>query len=45
MSLTLGTGPFGTQPAGTFNFELPRRRGVFYFEDSPRRIRAESHRS
>jgi uncharacterized protein (DUF427 family) len=40
MSLTVGTGPFGQQPAGSFNFELPRRKGVIYFEDSPRRIRA-----
>jgi uncharacterized protein (DUF427 family) len=36
----VGTGPFGRQPAGTFNFEIPRERGVIYFEDSPRRIRA-----
>ena len=40
MSLTVGTGPFGHQPAGTFNFELPKRKGLIYFEDSPRRIRA-----
>jgi uncharacterized protein (DUF427 family) len=40
MSLTVGTGPFGKRPAGGFNFELPRREGVIYFEDSPRRIRA-----
>ena len=40
MSLTVGTGPFGPHPAGTFNFELPRTRGLIYFEDSPRRIRA-----
>ena len=39
MSLTVGTGPFGQRPAGTFNFELPRTRGLIYFEDSPRRIR------
>lgn len=40
MSLTVGTGPFGQHPAGVFNFELPRRKGLIYFEDSPRRIRA-----
>ena len=40
MSLTVGTGPFGDRPAGRFNFELPKRRGLIYFEDFPRRIRA-----
>ena len=40
MSLTVGTGPFGQHPGGVFNFELPRRRGLIYFEDAPRRIRA-----
>jgi uncharacterized protein (DUF427 family) len=40
MSLTMGTAPFGHRPAGRFNFEVPRERGVIYFEDSPRRIRA-----
>ena len=40
MALTVGTGPFGQQPAGHFNFEVPRSSGVIYFEDSPRRIRA-----
>jgi uncharacterized protein (DUF427 family) len=40
MSLTVGTGPFGQRPAGAFNFELPRRKGVIYFEDFPRRMRA-----
>jgi uncharacterized protein (DUF427 family) len=40
MALTVGTGPFGERPAGSFNFEVPRARGVIYFEDSPRRIRA-----
>ena len=40
MSLTFGTGPFGQDPGGRFNFEVPRKRGVIYFEDSPRRIRA-----
>ena len=40
MALTVGTGPLGPEPAGQFNFELPRKRGLLYFEDSPRRIRA-----
>jgi uncharacterized protein (DUF427 family) len=40
VSLTVGTGPFAPRPHGTFNFELPRTKGLIYFEDSPRRIRA-----
>ena len=40
MSLTVGSGPFGQRPAGVFNFELPKRKGLIYFEDSPRRMRA-----
>jgi uncharacterized protein (DUF427 family) len=40
VTLTVGTGPFGHRPAGTFDFELPRTKGLIYFEDSPRRIRA-----
>jgi uncharacterized protein (DUF427 family) len=40
MTLTVGTGPFGQRPAGEFNFELPRTKGLIYFEGSPRRIRA-----
>jgi uncharacterized protein (DUF427 family) len=40
MSLTVGTGPFGQTPAGVFNFEIPRRAGIIYFEVLPRRIRA-----
>jgi uncharacterized protein (DUF427 family) len=39
MSLMLGTGPFGQHPAGAFNREMPERRGLILFEDSPRRIR------
>lgn len=35
----LGTGPFGQHPAGSFNREMPERRGLILFEDSPRRIR------
>jgi uncharacterized protein (DUF427 family) len=40
MTLTIGTGPFGDQSAGTFNFD-PRalQRHTLYFEDSPRRVR------
>jgi len=53
MSLTIGTAPFGQRPAGVFNFERPRTKGLIYFEDSPRRMRAifageavvDSHRS
>jgi uncharacterized protein (DUF427 family) len=40
LSLTLGSGPFGQRPAGSFNLELPGPRGLIYFEDSPRWIRA-----
>jgi uncharacterized protein (DUF427 family) len=40
MTLTIGTGPFGEQSAGTFNFDTgvlqPR---TLYLEDSPRRVR------
>ncbi len=41
MTLTLGTGPLGTSPAGDFNFSLdgaPAHR--LYFEPYPRRVRA-----
>ena len=41
MSLTLGTGPLGTQPGGAFNFGwdgAPAHR--IYFEPFPRRVRA-----
>src|SRR4051794_27645984 len=41
MSLTLGTGPLGTKPAGDFNLNLdgaPAHR--IYFEPYPRRMRA-----
>ena len=40
MALTVGTGPFGHRPGGSFNFELPGLKGLIYFEDFPRRIRA-----
>jgi uncharacterized protein (DUF427 family) len=40
MTLTLGTGPFGHFPAGSFNRDMPDTRGLIYFESSPRRMRA-----
>jgi uncharacterized protein (DUF427 family) len=40
VGLTSGTGPFGREPAGTFNREMPPRKGLIYVEDFPRRIRA-----
>lgn len=40
MSLMLGSSPFGQRPAGVFNTEAPQAKGLLYFEDSPRRIRA-----
>jgi uncharacterized protein (DUF427 family) len=40
MGLTMGTGPFGKRPAGTFNFEPdPPRNHALYLEPSPRRVR------
>lgn len=39
MSLTMGAGPFGHAPAGSFNVEVPRE-GLIYVEPSLRRIRA-----
>jgi uncharacterized protein (DUF427 family) len=41
MTLTVGTGPFGHAPAGVWNRETPELKGLFYFEDFPRRVRAE----
>jgi len=40
MSLTIGSGPFGSEKAGVFNFEYQSPPHVIYFEDSPRRVRA-----
>jgi uncharacterized protein (DUF427 family) len=40
MALTVGSGPFGQMPGGEFNFDVPRKKGVIYFEDFPRRMRA-----
>ena len=39
MGLTAGSGPFGRAPAGSFNRELPDRRGLIYTEPFPRRVR------
>ena len=39
VSLTLGAGPLGNQPAGIYNRQLPVREGLLYLEPSPRRIR------
>jgi uncharacterized protein (DUF427 family) len=39
MSLTMGSGPFGHQPAGRFNVEIPRHE-VLFVDPSPRWIRA-----
>ena len=38
MSLTMGTGPFGHAPAGTFNFDTPRQ-GAILLDVIPRRVR------
>jgi uncharacterized protein (DUF427 family) len=42
VSLTLGPGPLGNQPAGVYNREPPAREGLLYLEPSPRRIRGEA---
>ena len=39
MSLTMGRGPFGHQPAGRFNVDIPSRE-VLFVDPSPRWIRA-----
>jgi uncharacterized protein (DUF427 family) len=41
MTMTVGTGPFGHQPAGVWNRELPELKGLIYFEDFSRRVRVE----
>ena len=38
MSLTMGTGPFGHAPAGTFNFDTPDK-GAILLDVIPRRVR------
>jgi uncharacterized protein (DUF427 family) len=40
MSLTMGTSPFGHQPKGSFNVEIPVA-GIIYVDPSPRWIRAK----
>jgi uncharacterized protein (DUF427 family) len=40
MSLTIGDGPFGQHAAGVFNRDVPELKGLIYFEDFPRRMRA-----
>jgi uncharacterized protein (DUF427 family) len=39
MSLTMGSGPFGHQPAGDFNLDIPARE-LMFVDPSPRWIRA-----
>jgi uncharacterized protein (DUF427 family) len=39
MALTMGTGPFGTDPGGVLNVRIDGPERVLYLEDSPRRIR------
>jgi uncharacterized protein (DUF427 family) len=41
MTLTVGTGPFGHAPAGVWNRATPELKGLIYFEDFPRRVRAQ----
>lgn len=40
MALMVGNGPFGREPAGSFNFEIDAPKHQLYLERSPRRIRA-----
>lgn len=40
MALTVGTGPFAPTPAGEFNRDMPSPKGLIYFEEFPRRMRA-----
>jgi uncharacterized protein (DUF427 family) len=39
MGLMTGSGPFGREPAGTFNFEPPPAGKALYLEPTPKRIR------
>jgi uncharacterized protein (DUF427 family) len=39
MGLMSGSGPFGREPAGTFNFEPPKPGRALYLEPTPKRIR------
>lgn len=40
MALTVGDGPFGTSPAGRFNFDADAPERVLFVDPSPRRVRA-----
>ncbi len=40
MGLMTGSGPFGREPAGAFNFEPPAPGRALYLEPTPKRIRA-----
>jgi uncharacterized protein (DUF427 family) len=42
VSLTLGSGPLGNQPAGIYNRDFSDREGLLYLEPSPRRIRGRA---
>lgn len=41
MGLMNGSGPFGREPAGEFNFEPPHPGKALYLEPTPKRIRVE----
>lgn len=41
MTLTIGTGPFGRETAGRFNFTRSGPAHVLYWEDQPKRVRLE----
>jgi uncharacterized protein (DUF427 family) len=41
MGLMTGSGPFGREPAGSFNFEAPEPGQALYIEPSPKRIRVK----
>jgi uncharacterized protein (DUF427 family) len=41
MGLMTGTGPFGRQPAGRFNFEPPPPGQALYLEPTPKRLRVQ----
>jgi uncharacterized protein (DUF427 family) len=41
MGLMTGSGPFGREPAGRFNFEPPAPGKALYLDPSPKRIRVE----
>lgn len=41
MALTIGTGPFGERPAGTFNQDISGPAHTLYWEPTPKRVRVE----